>query len=61
MKKTVKANYPHVDSGERCLAAHVKDGALDYPCIKCRECGRWIRPEEMADGCPGRDDDGRKK
>ena len=41
----------HKDSYMRCLVAHFdSDGRLLPACVKCSECGEWLRPEEFASG-----------
>lgn len=45
----------HEDSGGRCCAGHVGwYGACRPPCIQCKRCGEWIRPEAMGQECPGK-------
>lgn len=41
----------HTDAGQRCLVAHVDgNGQPLPPCIKCAECGEWLRPDEFENG-----------
>ncbi len=46
----------HKKSNYRCLVAHIRyndegEETLESPCIKCENCGEWIRPEDMDDEC----------
>lgn len=43
----------HVDSGERCMVAHWKNGILQAPCIKCSRCHEFILPEHFDKECYG--------
>jgi hypothetical protein len=39
----------HQNTDFRCLVWH-SDGPA---CIKCGQCGEWIRPADMDQPCPG--------
>lgn len=39
---------PHVDSGWRCAMDHGDQKA----CVKCVDCAKFIRPEDMGEECP---------
>ena len=42
----------HENSGEYCLVAHFdKKGLLLPPCIRCKNCYKWIRPKDMEEEC----------
>jgi hypothetical protein len=42
----------HIDSGFRCLVSHLgDDGKVLPPCVLCKICKKWIRPEEMEEEC----------
>lgn len=48
----------HKDSGARCLTAHYNGNyELMPPCVKCGNCGKWVRPEAMTEQCPGREEE----
>jgi hypothetical protein len=40
----------HVDGLERCCVAHLPGQGQ---CIRCRNCGGWIKPADMGGDCPG--------
>ena len=46
----------HRDGLQRCLVAHFKgdwrEPEILPPCIMCRDCQQWIRPEQMDEECP---------
>lgn len=51
----------HKDSGWRCLVAHYDDEDNILPaCIKCNNCGAYIRPEEMDNECPAEAEDAKE-
>ena len=41
----------HHNSGWGCLMAHTIDGNQAPPCIRCSQCYKYIRPEDMDDEC----------
>lgn len=44
---------PHESSGRVCLVAHYGlHGEVLPPCVRCVNCGQFIRPEAMNTNCP---------
>jgi hypothetical protein len=43
----------HIDSGERCCVFHFEDLLNKGACIKCGNCGMWIRPYQLNKECKG--------
>lgn len=39
----------HASSGLECLVWH-EDG---IPCVKCKNCAEWLRPEDIQQECDG--------
>lgn len=47
----------HVNSGLLCVTAHQDGhGNQQPPCVMCKRCGEYIRPDCMRQDCPGKTD-----